>query len=62
MNDRRKPAAPSPDDKLRKLFLRQVELLDTFLKNGAISRAQHEKSLSCMMQKMGFDRKGNRTQ
>ena len=34
------------------LFLRQKELLDTFLANGAITRAQYDKSLNCLIEKM----------
>ena len=34
------------------LFLRQKELLDTFLANGAVTRAQYDKSLNCLIEKM----------
>lgn len=37
------------------LFLRQKELLDTFLANGAVTRAQYDKSLSCLIEKMGIE-------
>ncbi len=45
----------SPEEKKRQLFLKQKRLLDTFLKNGAISRAQYDKSYNDMKEKMGFD-------
>ena len=44
----------SPEEKRRQLFLNQKELLDTFLKNGAITRAQYEKSLGDLREKMGM--------
>ena len=34
------------------LFLRQVEMLDKFLKNGAITRAQYDFSYSGLVTKM----------
>ncbi len=43
------------DEKKRQLFLKQKRLLCTFLKNGAISRAQYDKSYNDMKEKMGFD-------
>ena len=33
-------------------FRRQKALLDTFLSTGAISQAQHDKSLNCLIEKM----------
>ena len=44
----------SPEEKRRRLFLNQKEVLDTFLKNGAITRAQYEKSLGDLREKMGM--------
>ena len=44
----------SPEEKKRQLFLKQKDLLDTFLKSGAISRAQYDKSLGDMKEKMGI--------
>ncbi len=44
----------SPEEKRRQLILNQKELLDTFLKNGAITRAQYEKSLGDLREKMGM--------
>ena len=42
----------------RDLYLRQKELLDTFLEHGAISRAQYEKSLGDLTVKMGMGAEG----
>ena len=44
----------SPEEKRRQLFFNQKELLDTFSKNGAITRAQYEKSLGDLREKMGM--------
>ena len=41
---------------LLELFRRQKELLDTFLATGAISQAQHDKSLNCLIEKMDSKR------
>ena len=39
-------------EKNLQLFLRQKETLDLFLQHGAISKAQHDKSLSDLKEKM----------
>ena len=44
----------TPEEKKIKLFLDQKKLLDTFLKTGAITKAQYEKSYTCMKEKMGL--------
>ena len=44
----------SPEAKKIELFRRQKDLLDTFLSTGAISQAQHDKSLNCLIEKMGI--------
>lgn len=44
----------TPEEKKKQLFLNQKALLDTFLGNGAISRAQYEKSLGDLREKMGM--------
>ena len=44
----------SPEEKKRQLFLNQKALLDTFLGNGAITRAQYEKSLGDLRELMGM--------
>ena len=41
--------------KKRDLYLRQKQLLDTFLEHGAISRAQYNKSLGDLTVKMEID-------
>ncbi len=48
------------NDKEKKLdlYLRQKELLDTFLEHGAISRAQYDKSLGDLTVKMGMEPNG----
>ena len=43
------------EEKKRDLYLRQKELLDTFLEHGAISWAQYEKSLGDLTVKMGME-------
>lgn len=45
----------SPDEKKKELFLKQKRLLDTFLAHGAITRAQYEKSLNGLTEKMGME-------
>ena len=42
------------EEKNHQLFLRQKKLLDLFLENGAISQAQHDKSLHDLIEKMGI--------
>lgn len=44
----------SPEAEKLELFRRQKELLDTFLSTGAIDQAQHDKSLNCLIEKMGI--------
>ena len=43
------------EEKKCDLYLRQKQLLDTFLEHGAISQAQYEKSLGDLTVKMGID-------
>lgn len=40
-------------EKNHQLFLREKELLDGFLEHGAISQAQHDRSLHDLIEKMG---------
>ena len=47
-------SAYSAEEKRRQLYERQVELLNTFLASGAISRAQYDKSYGDLTAKMGF--------
>jgi len=44
----------SPDEKKKQLFLNQKKLLDTFLEKNAISKAQYDKSLGDLREKMGM--------
>lgn len=44
----------APDEKKKALFLKQKELLDTFLSHHAISQAQYDKSLGDLREKMGI--------
>ena len=48
------PVTKDTEDKKRDLYLRQKELLDTFLAHGAISRAQYDKSFGDLTVKMGM--------
>lgn len=41
-------------EKQKQLYLRQKELLDTFLRHQAISQQQHDKSLHDLTEKMGM--------
>ena len=47
-------SALSYEEKNRELFLHQKKTLDTFLEHGAISQAQHDKSLHDLIEKMGI--------
>jgi len=47
------------DEKKKTLFLKQKELLDTFLSHHAISQAQYDKSLGDLEKKMGIERNNN---
>lgn len=42
------------EEKKRMLFLRQKKTLDMLLERGAISQAQHDKSLDSLTEKMGI--------
>lgn len=46
-------AALSYEEKNHQLYLRQKAMLDQFLEHGAISQAQHDKSLHDLTEKMG---------
>lgn len=41
------------EEKNHQLFLHQKTLLDQFLKTGAITQEQHDKSLQDLIEKMG---------
>ena len=47
------------EEKNRLLFLRQKKTLDMFLERGAISQAQHDKSLHDLIEKMGMAAEDN---
>ena len=42
-------------EQLKQLYLSQKQTLDTFLKNGAITKAQYDKSLGDLTRKMGME-------
>ena len=42
------------EEQKKELFLRQKQLLDTFLERGAISREQYDKSLGDLIVKVGI--------
>lgn len=44
----------TPEEKKKQLFLNQKKLLDTFLEKNAISKAQYDKSLGDLREKMGM--------
>ncbi len=48
-------AENKPDNKKIELYKNQKELLDTFLSHGAITKAQYDKSLGCLTEKMGME-------
>ena len=45
----------SHEEKNRELFRKQKQLLDGFLEHGAITQAQHDKSLHDLREKMGME-------
>ena len=45
----------TPEEKRRALYDRQVATLKTFLERGAITQAQHDKSLHDLTEKMGYE-------
>ena len=45
----------TPEEKRRALYDRQVATLKTFLEHGAITQAQHDKSLHDLTEKMGYE-------
>ena len=46
--------AMPPEEKRRALYDWQVATLKTFLEHGAITQAQHDKSLHDLTEKMGY--------
>lgn len=49
----------SYEEKNKQLFLRQKKTLNMFLERGAISQAQHDKSLHDLIEKMGMTAEGD---
>ena len=50
-----KEKSRSREEQLTRLFLDQKRTLDTFLANGAITKAQYDKSLGDLTVKMGME-------
>ena len=46
----------SPEEKRIQLYLKQKKLLDDFLERGAISKAQYDKSLGDLTEKVGMEK------
>lgn len=44
----------TPKEKKKQLFLKQKRTLDLFLERNAISKAQYDKSLGDLIEKMGM--------
>ena len=44
----------TPEEKKTQLFLKQKQTLDLFLERNAISKAQYDKSLGDLREKMGM--------
>ena len=49
----------SHEEKNHELYLKQKHLLETFLEKGAISKAQYNKSLYDLTEKMGYTQSDN---
>ena len=47
----------TPEEKRKQLFLKQKKTLDLFLERNAISKAQYDKSLGDLIEKMGIEDK-----
>ena len=46
----------NPEEKKKQLFLKQKKTLDLFLERNAISKAQYDKSLGDLIEKMGMQK------
>lgn len=44
----------TPEEKRKQLFLKQKKTLDLFMERNAISKAQYDKSLGDLVEKMGM--------
>ena len=47
--------ALTPEERKKQLFLKQKNTLDRFLERNAISKAQYDKRLGDLVDKMGID-------
>lgn len=47
-------AGLTPEEKKKELYFRQKRTLDSFLEHGAITRAQYDKSLGDLTEKMSM--------
>ena len=47
----------TPEEKKQELFRRQKRMLELFLERNAISKAQYDKSLGDLIEKMGIEDK-----
>ena len=54
MNSETNMQTSTPKEKKMQLYLRQKELLDTFLEKGAITKEQYEESFGDLTEKMGM--------
>lgn len=54
MSDNMEWETLSPEEKKKQLFLKQKNTLDLFLERNAISKAQYDKSLGDLIDKMGM--------
>lgn len=58
MNESQTPwESLTPEEKKQELFRRQKRTLDLFLERNAISKAQYDKSLGDLIEKMGIEDK-----
>ena len=53
MNSETNIQTSTPKEKKMQLYLRQKELLDTFLEKGAITKEQYEKSFGDLTERWG---------
>lgn len=54
MNEQAQWEKLTPEEKKKQLYLKQKNTLDTFLAHGAITKAQYDKSLGDLTEKMGM--------
>ena len=56
VSDQQSGKTSTKEEQRKDLFLRQKQLLDIFLENGAISQAQYDKSLGDLTENMEINR------